>query len=362
MKKRMIKWLVFSFIMFSFIHPFKVEAAISVSARNAVLMDMQSGRVLYEKAAYEEELIASTTKIMTALLAVESGKLDEEVNASNNAVYTEGSSIYLKEGEKMTLKDLVYGLMLRSGNDAAMAIAEHLGGSEEGFAYMMNEKAAWLGMNNSHFDNPHGLDSETHYSSAYDLALLMRNAMQNDVFREVTSAERYLSDNRDYYWFNKNKLLTKYYDYCIGGKTGFTKAAGRTLVSAAKKGDMELIAVTLNAGDDWNDHQQMYEWGFENYDHVTLQEKGKVPVDIRGQKSLYYTRDVTWPVTVKEKEALRSRLNLYHEADDFLVGRHVVYLEDRPIMSTAVVDRPTARSLWSHWKERTSHLMGLRAW
>ncbi|MFG6118507.1 D-alanyl-D-alanine carboxypeptidase family protein [Thalassobacillus sp. B23F22_16] len=362
MKKRTIIWLIYSFLIVSLIHPFQAEAAISVSARNAVLMDMQSGRVLYEKAADEEELIASTTKIMTALIAVESGKLEEKVKASHNAVYTEGSSIYLKEGEKMALKDLVYGLMLRSGNDAAMAIAEHVGGSQEGFAFLMNEKAAWLGMNHSNFDNPHGLDSDNHYSTAYDLAVLMRSAMQNDTFREITGADRYLSENRDYYWFNKNKLLTKYYDYCTGGKTGYTKAAGRTLVSTAKKGDMELVAVTLNAGDDWNDHQRMYEWGFENFDHVLLQEKGKVPVNVPDKKSLYYTRDVIWPVTASEKQSLHSKLNLLSNTDSSLVGRHVIYLEDSPIMATAVVDSPSERTLLSYWRERANRFMGLASW
>src|SRR5699024_8604138 len=143
-----------------------------------------------------------------------------------NAVYTEGSSIYLQEGDRFTLEELVYGLMLRSGNDAAVAISEHVGESEEGFVYLMNEKARWLGMSNTHFDNPHGLDSETHYSSAYDMAILMRYASQNETFQKISSAKEYKPEGRSYSWKNKNKLLTQLYQYCTGGKTGFTKAAG----------------------------------------------------------------------------------------------------------------------------------------
>ena len=201
---------------------------------------------------------------MTAIIAIESGKMKEKVTVSREAIYTEGSSIYLEQGEKMTLEDLVYGLMLRSGNDAAVAIAEHVGGSVEGFVYLMNEKAKWLGMTNTHFDNPHGLDSDNHYSSAYDMAILMRYAMNNEKYREISGTSSYKSERRTYSWINKNKLLTQYYEYCTGGKTGFTKKTGRTLVSTASKDGMDLIAVTLNAPDDWKDHIHMYEWGFEN--------------------------------------------------------------------------------------------------
>ncbi|MFB4475817.1 D-alanyl-D-alanine carboxypeptidase family protein, partial [Oceanobacillus caeni] len=213
-------------------------------------------------------------KIMTAIIAIESGKMKEKVTVSREAIYTEGSSIYLEQGEKMTLEDLVYGLMLRSGNDAAVAIAEHVGGSLEGFVYLMNEKAKWLGMENTHFDNPHGLDSDNHYSSAYDMAILTKYAMNNEKYKEISGTTSYKSDGRTYSWVNKNKLLTQYYEYCTGGKTGFTKKTGRTLVSTASKDGMDLIAVTLNAPDDWKDHMSLYEWGFENFDMKTLTDKG----------------------------------------------------------------------------------------
>lgn len=239
------------------------QAAPNVSAANAILIDNETGEILFEKEAHEERPIASITKIMTALLAVESGKLDEQAVVSRKAIYTEGSSIYLEQGEKMKVNDLVYGLMLRSGNDAAVAIAEHIGGSEEGFIFLMNEKAAWLGMNHTHFTNPHGLDHEEHYSSAYDMAILMKNAMENKTFQEISASKIYKSATRSYSWQNKHKLVTGYYSNATGGKTGYTKRTGRTLVTSAEKDGQKLIAVTLNGPDDWNDHINLFEWGFD---------------------------------------------------------------------------------------------------
>lgn len=258
--------LFFGFILcvsLFFFLPENGQAAPDVSAAQAILMDAESGQVLFEKDAFEARPIASITKIMTAILAIESGKMDEKATVSRNAIYTEGSSIYLEQGENITIKDLVYGLMLRSGNDAAVAIAEHIGESEEGFVYLMNEKAMWLGMDQTHFTNPHGLDDEEHYSSAYDMALLTREAMKNKQFREISGSTSYLSENRSYSWRNKHKLVTGYYENATGGKTGYTKQTGRTLVTTAEKNGHSLIVVTLNAGNDWNDHIALFEWGFE---------------------------------------------------------------------------------------------------
>lgn len=250
--------------------PLHASASPGVSATNAVLMNGDTGEVLVEKKAHEKQKIASITKIMTAIIAIESEKMNEMVTASKRAVYTEGSSIYLKQGEKILLKDLVYGLMLRSGNDAAMAISEYVGGSMEGFVHLMNKKARWIGMTNTHFENPSGLDGEAHYSTAYDMALLMRYAMDNKVFQKVTKTETYKSETHDYSWRNKNKLLTTYYKYCTGGKTGYTKSAGRTLVSTASKEGTDLIVVTLNDPNDWIDHINLFKWGFEKADKPTL--------------------------------------------------------------------------------------------
>nr|WP_253286705.1 D-alanyl-D-alanine carboxypeptidase family protein [Virgibacillus sp. MSJ-26] len=241
------------------------QPKVDVSAEASILLDQSTGDVLYEKNAHNKQQIASITKIMTAIIAIELGQMNEEAKTSRRAIYTEGSSIYLEQGEKMTIEDLLYGLMLRSGNDAAVAISEHIGGSVEGFVHLMNEKAKWLGMTNTQFANPHGLTDEDHYSTAYDMAILMQYAMANEEFRKISGTTSYQAENRTYYWQNKNKFLTKYYEYSTGGKTGFTKKSGRTLITTAKKDNIELIAVTLNAPDDWNDHTVLYEWGFENH-------------------------------------------------------------------------------------------------
>lgn len=249
------------------------QANIGVSAQNAILINQTTGDVLYEKNAYNKQSIASITKVMTAIIAIESSHMDDTVKASRNAIHTEGSSIYLEEGEEMLLRDLVYGLMLRSGNDASVAIAEHIGGSEEGFVYIMNEKARWLGMTDTNFTNPHGLEEDNHYSTAYDMAILMKYAMQNQEFKEISSTSMYTAESRSYGWKNKNKLLTHLYPHSTGGKTGFTSKAGRTLLSTAEKNGHQLIAVTLNAPDDWNDHIQLFNYGFNQLEDTFGREK-----------------------------------------------------------------------------------------
>jgi D-alanyl-D-alanine carboxypeptidase (penicillin-binding protein 5/6) len=313
------------------------QAAPDVSANNAVLIEQSTGRVLYEKAAYEQASIASITKIMTALIAIESGKMDEKAKTSRKAIYTEGSSIYLEQGEKMKLEDLVYGLMLRSGNDAAVSIAEHVGESEEGFVFLMNEKARWLGMNNTNFENPHGLDSDNHYSSAYDMALLMRYAMENEKFRTITGANSYRSDNRSYSWINKNKLLTQLYEPTNGGKTGFTKKTGRTLVSSASKNGMDLIVVTLNAPDDWRDHINLYEWGFEHYQLETLSKEGNVTYRLNNSEEVTATvaEEIEYPLTEDEKENLTKNTYLLDQREDKeIIGRTVFELGGEQLVET----------------------------
>ena len=237
-------------------------AAVDVSASAAVLMDMDSGRVLYERNAGTRMLIASTTKILTALVAIRDGNLSDLVKVSREAAYTEGSSMYLKEGEELTLETLLYGLLLCSGNDAAVAVAEHVGGSVEGFVERMNETAMGLGMEDSSFANPNGLDDEEHYSTAYDMALLARAAMGNETLVRIASTRTVSIGGRT--MTNHNKLLG-YVEGCLGLKTGYTRAAGRTLVSCAERGGQRLIAVTLQDGNDWADHQSLYDYGFSAY-------------------------------------------------------------------------------------------------
>ena len=234
----------------------------AVSARSAILVDAETGRVLYEKDADRESLIASTTKIMTALVVCEQCNVLDRMKIPKEAVGIEGSSMYLKEGEVLTVQELLYGLMLHSGNDAAVALAIYCGGTVEGFCQLMNDKARQLGMEHTHFENPNGLDSKGHYSTARDLAVLAAYAMENPIFAQTVSTKSVRVGQRTL--TNHNKLLWRV-DGADGVKTGFTKAAGRILVSSACRNGRRLIAVTINDGNDWADHAALLEDGFCRY-------------------------------------------------------------------------------------------------
>ena len=243
--------------------------AVEVSAAAAVLMDADSGRLLYEKNGEKRMLIASTTKLMTALVALEQGGLQQEITVTGGHM-AEGSSMYLRPGEKLTLETLLYGLLLCSGNDAALAVTECMGGAVP-FVARMNEKAAELGMENTHFANPNGLDDEEHYSTAEDMARLAAAAMDDPVLRRVASTRTARIGGRTL--TNHNKLLSRV-EGCVGLKTGYTRAAGRTLVSCAERDGVRLVAVTLQDGDDWNDHASLYEQGFRVLRPVKAVERG----------------------------------------------------------------------------------------
>lgn len=334
MVSKLFIFALFVSIIFAHI-PQKVRASVSVSAQSAILTEEKTGRILFEKNAYTKRRIASITKIMTAILAVESGKMNKYVTVSEQAVHTEGSSIYLKAGEKIQLKDLIYGLMLRSGNDAAVAIAEYVGGSVDGFVYLMNQKAKQLGMLNTHFANPSGLDNQkNHYSTAYDMALLTRYAMNNKTYRQIVGTKVYRApnptENWERVWKNKNRLLTMY-KYCTGGKTGYTKLAKRTLVTSAEKGDMDLIAVTLNDSNDWNDHIAMYENGFKNYEMTEVLPKGTINLAKKSGYNgrLYVKSSYIYPATTKEMNEFRVNYKLIQHTSNQksgVVGNAAVYL------------------------------------
>ena len=241
------------------------------SAESAILLDAQTGRVIYEKNPDKQGLIASTTKIMTALVICEQSNVLDRVRIPKEAVGIEGSSMYLREGEILTVQDLLYGLMLHSGNDAAVALAIYCGGTVECFAELMNDKAHRLGMHDTHFVNPNGLDSPGHYSTARDMAILAAYAMQNPIFAKTVSTKTVTVGQRTLR--NHNKLLWQL-EGADGVKTGFTKAAGRILVSSCLRQGRRLIAVTMNDRDDWKDHQQLMENGFSNYSVQQIITKG----------------------------------------------------------------------------------------
>lgn len=238
------------------------------SAKAACVLELSTGRVLFEHDMHKRLPMASTTKVMTALLAIERGDLSDSVTCSKNAYGVPGTSIYLAEGETLTLEEMLLGLMLSSGNDAAVAIAEHIGGSVAQFAGMMNERAAELGAVNTHFSNPHGLPDDTHLTTAYDLALIAREAMKNDTFRRIVSTQRASIpwEGRSYgrQLQNKNRLLSDY-PGATGVKTGFTSRAGRCLVFGAQQGGMEVVGVVLGCSDWFDEAERLMDGCFETY-------------------------------------------------------------------------------------------------
>ena len=249
--------ILFSFSVFSVDEP-------QLSAYSAVLINAETKEIIYEKNAHTKRSMASTTKIMTSILAMESGRLSEVV--TSEGVETEGSSIGLEDGYKLTLDTLVWGMMLESGNDAARLTANFLSGSEENFAVLMNKKAYEIGMVDSNFVTASGLDDEEHYSTAYDMALLGAYSVKNPLFREICSTRvkkvKFIEPDISMSFSNHNRLLSSC-EGVFGIKTGFTKKSGRCLVTACERDGIVLIAVTLNAGDDWNDHIKLYNYGYD---------------------------------------------------------------------------------------------------
>lgn len=291
--------------------------SVDVGARSAVLLDAESGRVLFEKNADERLPMASTTKIMTALLVCESGRMQETISVSAPAALTEGSSMWLRAGERLTLEDICYGIMLQSGNDAATAAAEALCGSTEAFSVMMNKRAELLGATDTRFKNPHGLDADGHYTTARDLAKISAEAMKNPLFEKITGTKtHHISETKASAartLKNHNKLLWLY-DGCTGIKTGYTKKSGRCLVSSAHRADVGLIAVTLSAPNDWADHRQMLDYGFENYSRRIILKKGETAatyiLDEKSGRGAPLVSEKDFGILVKQGETVVKKTEL----------------------------------------------------
>lgn len=340
------------------------------SAQAATVIDVASGRILYDKNGNQKLPIASLTKIMTAIVAIEAEDLQTEVVASKNAVGVEGSSIYLRQGEKLTLENLLYGLMLRSGNDAAVAIAEHIGGSVEGFAYLMNEKAQYIGLKNSNFVNPHGLDHKSHYSTANDLAILTAYALQNPIFQEIVSTkirtaplEGYKWDRK---WFNKNKMLRNYAG-ADGVKTGYTKIAKRCLVSSATRDGRQVVVVVINDGNDWVDSANLLDYGFNQFKNVEVVRNEQIfeYQDLKTQKiiTLKTTRNSVYPIKSEEFSAISTKVQLTEQFKNNGVKAYLnVYLYNsiidriplitvggnNEVMNTEI-SIPSEKLFWESW-------------
>lgn len=338
----------------------KVNASTS-SASSYILMDETTGRVLLSKDMNSKRLIASITKIMTSIIAIESGKVEDTVTIDDSILKAYGSGIYIEVGEEIKLKDLLYGLMLRSGNDAALAIANYIAGSEENFVNLMNAKAKELGMKNTLFYNASGLPTpHGNYSSCYDMALLTRYVMKNKLYREIVSTKEYkaATNYKTYVWNNKNKLLR--YNYITGGKTGYTEESGRTLVSSATIDGMNLIAVTIRDSDDWNTHLELYNYAKDNYASYKVLNKNKFKVigDTYYKDNYFYIKnDVYIPLKKNEKKSLVSHIILEKKKNYKIndkVGINQIYLGNKLLYEEDIYiikENTTKKSIFEKIKE-----------
>ncbi len=322
--------LIFVFCAFSFVPHIEAEA-VSSSAKGMCVIEKDSGKILYAKNENEKLPMASTTKVVTAITVLNHlTDLEQYIQVDDAAVGVEGTSIYLRQGETIKIKDLLYGLMLRSGNDAATALACHVGGSVSGFAEMMNELALKLGAKNSHFANPHGLDNKDHYTTAYDLALITAYALNNPIFKQIVSTKNYVieatnkSDKR--YLTNKNKLLSTL-DGCCGVKTGFTSKAGRCLVSACERNEMTTVCVVLNCGPMFEESVELLNNSFVDYKNTKIIDKNKeifneyIIDEDEGRLYLYTDEDFYYPLKAGEKEQLKIEYDV--KLDDAKAGDEV---------------------------------------
>ncbi len=317
-------------LIFLFLFTFNLNVFAN-SAESFIVMDQDTGRVLYENNIHNKKLIASTTKIMTAIVTIENAKLNKKVTIGKEVLRAYGSNIYIEMGEKLTIEELLYGLMLRSGNDAALALAKNVAGNTSNFVKLMNKKAEEIGMKNTIFYNPHGLEDNKgvgNLSTAYDMALLTRYAMQNKYYKEIvkTKSKTVKTNYKTYVWNNKNKLL-KTYEYTTGGKTGFTKKARRTLVTTATKDNKNLIIVSLNDPNDFKDHKDYYESYFNKYNFETILDKHNF--EIKNKKDYE-----------KEKLYIKNSFNMLLKKDEIKNVDMEIVLNDKKIFGkTSVVGK-----------------------
>lgn len=322
MKKISIILVVCSLLCLFF--PFnRFEIANANSSCSEIVLELNSGRILYQNNAFEKKYMASTTKILTAITVIENCNLSDIVTVTNKTVGVEGSSIYLEVGEKLSVKDLLYGLMLRSGNDCAETLAVYCCGSIEKFADLMNKTAQDIGAKYSNFVNPHGLHDDNHYTTAYDLGIISCYAMKNDDFREIVSTKSikipFSTRNYDRYLVNKNKML-KDFEGSTGIKTGYTKKAGRCLVSSCLRDGMELICVVLNCPPMFERSKELLTNGFKNYVNTKLVESDNVVDFIKtdvGECGIYIKNDIILPLKEDEMDNIR----IEYEYPDFIEGK-----------------------------------------
>ena len=319
MKKLFI--ILFAFMI---LIPIKVQAASEI-----IVMDIDSGRVIFESNSNEKRLIASITKIMTAIVTIENIDINKTIIVGDEVLKSYGTNTYISVGEKLRIKDLLYGLLLRSGNDAALTLSYSIDNNPSTFIEKMNSKAKEIGMNNTYFENPHGLDEETkNYSTAHDMALLSKYAMNNKIYRSIVETKKYSikTNYKSYVWFNRNKLLTTY-KYCTGGKNGYTPKAGKTLVATASKDQLNLTIVTLNDPDIYETHESLYNYYFSKYKNYTILDKD----DLKLYKSIidndvYIDESFIYPLKEDEISKIKTNIKIIDKNSN-RIGIIYVYLD-----------------------------------
>ena len=334
----MKKFFLYTFFILLFFSYSSVYA-LCENSKSCILIDNNSGRILYSKNSNEKMLIASTTKLMTFLIAYENGNLDDIYKVGEEVLSMYGTSIYLSKGEDMSLRDLLYGLILRSGNDSSVVIAHNVFGDYDKFISKMNERALELGMNDTVFYNPHGLDEDTkNYSTSYDMALLSKYLHTIPFYLEVSSTKNYETSTslKAYDWYNRNKMISSY-KYTVSGKNGYTPLAGKTLVSGAVLGDLSLSSVSLNDNDIYNTHKSLYEYGFSTYENYLIINKDMFSYkDDYYKGTLYVKNSFYYPVLEEEKNKISLVLKIIKGIDtnkSSVVGKIYVYL-DKDIIHT----------------------------
>ncbi len=318
---------------------------INVKAKSTIVMDMDSNRILYSENIHDRRSVASISKVMTCIIAIESGKLFNEVIIGDEIDGSYGSGIYISKGEKLLLIDLLYGLMLRSGNDAALAISNYV---SKDFVKLMNEKAKEIGMKNTTFNNPSGLDINGvgNYSTAYDMALLTSYAYKNEIFKNIISTKKYsLKTNKNtYLWINKHKLLHSK-SYVTGGKTGYTDIAKRTLITTASNDGLNLVVVTLNDGNDFKNHVDLLEHFFKKYKSYKVLKRGNIELISNNLDSTYFI-DKDFYYCLDEEEKNNIKIKVYLSNNKAILH---VYLYDKEIYKTEITKVEKTNKTFLEW-------------
>ena len=315
----------------------------NIYAESYIVIDAHSGRIIASKNANQKKYMASTTKIMTTILAIESfNNLNKTVTIPKECTNIEGSSIYLVPNQKAKIIDLLYGVMLRSGNDAALSVAYFAGNKDvENFINKMNEKAKVLGAYNTNFMNPHGLHNENHYTTAYDLALITKYALENEQFKEIAAAKKYYNSDNNFYFINKNKVVYQY-KYGTGVKIGYTKTAGRCLVASAKKEDMEIIVVVLNDGNWFNDSYKMFDFAFDNYKNYNIVSDDQLMLMDENDNPVFAETGFQYILTDDEKsnikiETVKTAEHIANDSYNKIYGFYKISLNNQVIYSGKLI-------------------------